>query len=103
MTRICSGCATTPQGWNDFVLARHKRTRFAQQALGHNSKACIMPARNTSTCPAAVPLCGTKAEVTVPSLDDWGKEWVKNSKRNVQPKLLPVNFRLTMVPTVQAN
>jgi hypothetical protein len=34
-----------------------------------------MPARNSPTCPAAVPLCGTKAEVTVQSLDDWEKEW----------------------------
>jgi hypothetical protein len=33
-----------------------------------------MPARNTPTCPAVVPLCGTKAEVTVPSLDDWEKQ-----------------------------
>jgi len=33
-----------------------------------------VPARNTPTCPAVVPLCGTKAEVTVPSLDDWEKE-----------------------------
>jgi hypothetical protein len=44
-----------------------------------------MPARNTPACPAAVPLCGTKAEVTVPSLDDWEKESeraenVKNGK-----------------------
>jgi len=34
-----------------------------------------MLARNTPTCPAAVPLCGMKAEVTVPSLDDWEKVW----------------------------
>jgi hypothetical protein len=27
------------------------------------------------TCPAVVPLCGTKAEVTVPSLDDWETDW----------------------------
>jgi len=32
------------------------------------------------------------AEVTVPSLDDWEKEWKKNSQRNMQPKLLPVDF-----------
>jgi hypothetical protein len=25
-------------------------------------------------------------------LDDWEKEWGKNSQRNVQPRLLPVDF-----------
>ena len=29
------------------------------------------------------------AEVTVPSLDDWEREWEKNA----QSKLLPVNFQ----------
>jgi hypothetical protein len=62
-----------------------------------------MPARNTPTCPAVVPLCGTKAEVTVPSLDDLEKEWGKNSQRNVQPKLMPVNFRLPFAASAQSN
>jgi hypothetical protein len=44
-----------------------------------------------------------KVEVTVPSLDDREKEWGKNSQRSVQTKLLPVDFRLPMVPTAQAN
>jgi hypothetical protein len=35
-----------------------------------------MPARNTPTCPA---VAMAKAEVTVPSLDDWEKEWDKNA------------------------
>jgi len=30
-------------------------------------------------------------------LDDWEKEWGKNSQRNVQPKLLPVVFRSPLV------
>jgi hypothetical protein len=34
------------------------------------------------------------AEVTVPSLDDWEKDWQENPQRNVQPKLLPVDFQL---------
>jgi hypothetical protein len=54
--------------------------RFAQQALGHNSKAVHHA-------------YSKHAEVTVPSLDDWEKEWGKNSPRNVQPTLLPVDFR----------
>jgi len=48
--------------------------------------------RNTRTCPAVVPHCGTKAEVIVPSLDDWEKEWGRNPQRSVQSKLLPVGF-----------
>jgi hypothetical protein len=62
-----------------------------------------MPVRNKPACPAVVSLCGTKVEVTVPSLDDWEKEWGENSQRNVQPKLLPVDFRSPMLSTAQAN
>jgi len=49
--------------------------------LGHNSK-------------AGHHACSKHAEVTVPPLDDWEKEWEKNPQRNAQPKLLPVDFRL---------
>jgi hypothetical protein len=56
--------------------------RVAQQALGHNSKAVHHA-------------CSKHAEVTVPSLDDWEKDWQDNPQRNVQPKLLPVDFRST--------
>jgi hypothetical protein len=34
------------------------------------------------------------SEVTVPSLDDWEKEWAKNPQRNAQLKLLPLDFLL---------
>lgn len=54
--------------------------RFAQQALGHNSKAVHHA-------------YSKHAEVTVPSLDDWEKAWQKNPQRLAQPKLLPVDFR----------
>jgi hypothetical protein len=77
--------------------------RFAQQALGQNFKACAMPARNTLTCRAVVPLCGTKAEVTVPSLDDWEKDLQENPQCSVQPKLLPVDFRSPLATVVQSN
>jgi hypothetical protein len=77
--------------------------RFTQQALGKIPRRCIMPARNMPTCPAVVPLCGTKVEVTVPSLDDWEKEWGINSQQNVQPKLLPVDFRSPLVAIAQSN
>ena len=64
--------------------------RLAQQGLGHNSK--------------AVPRAYAKhAEVTVPSLDDWEKEWEKNSQRNLRPKLLPINFRSPLAASAQSN
>jgi hypothetical protein len=43
------------------------------------------------------------AEVTVPSLDDWEKEWGGNSQRSVQPKLLPVDFRSPLAAIAQSN
>lgn len=55
--------------------------RFAQQALGHNSKAVHRA-------------YAKRAEVTVPSLADWEKDWGKDSRRNAQLKLLPVDFTL---------
>jgi len=76
--------------WAERALKCGYPERFAQQALGHNSKAVHHA-------------YSKHAEVTVPSLDDWEKEWVKNSQRSVQPKLLPVDFRLPMLPTAQAN
>jgi hypothetical protein len=39
------------------------------------------------------------AEVTVPSLTDWEKECEKNPQRNVQLKLLPVDFPLPFAVT----
>jgi len=81
-----------------------KITRARERpALGHNSKAVHHACSKHTDCPAAVPLCGTKAEVTVPSLDDWEKEWGKNSQRSVQPKLLPVDFRSPLAAIAQSN
>jgi hypothetical protein len=64
--------------------------RFAQQALGHNSKAVHRA-------------YAKHAEVTVPSLADWEREWRKNSQGKVQQKLLPVDFPEQLVPAAQAN
>jgi hypothetical protein len=36
------------------------------------------------------------AEVTMPSLDDWKKDWQENPQRNVQPKLLLVDSPPTL-------
>jgi site-specific recombinase XerD len=76
--------------WAERALKCGFPERFAQQALGHNSKAVH---RAYAKC----------AEVTVPSLNDWEKEWEKNSHRNAQPKLLPVDFRLPLVTSAQSN
>jgi hypothetical protein len=64
--------------------------RFAQQALGHNSKAVHRA-------------YAKHAEVTVPSLADWEKNWQENSQWSVQPKSVPVDFRLPMGWVAQAN
>lgn len=63
--------------WAERALKCGYPERFAQQALGHNSKAVHHA-------------YSKHAEVTVPSLDDWEKDW---SKRSVQPKLVAVNFQ----------
>ena len=64
--------------------------RFAQQALGHNSKAVHRA-------------YAKHAEVTVPALADWEKDWQENPQRSGQRKVLPMDFRLAMVPSAQVN
>jgi integrase len=73
--------------WAERALKCGYPERFAQQALGHNSKAVHHA-------------YSKHAEVTVPSLDDWEKNWQENPQRNGQPKLLPVDFRSPLVPLV---
>ena len=43
------------------------------------------------------------AEVTVPSLDDWEKDWLEKPKRRVQSKLLPTDFRSQSATITQSN
>jgi site-specific recombinase XerD len=71
--------------WAERALKCGYPERFAQQALGHNSKAVHHA-------------YSKRAEVTIPSLDDWEKEWAKNTPRTEPPKLVPVDFR----PPLQA-
>ena len=76
--------------WAERALKCGYPERFAQQALGHNSK--------------AVHYAYSKhAEVTVPSLDDWEKEWGKSERRLVPAKLVPLDFRSTSTAISQAN
>jgi Zn/Cd-binding protein ZinT len=64
--------------------------QFAQRALGHNSKAVHRA-------------YAKHAEVTVPALADWEKDWQENPQRSVQPKLLTTDFRLSAVSLPQVN
>jgi hypothetical protein len=44
------------------------------------------------------------AEVTVPSLADWEKDWRENPQRTtVQPKLRPLEFRSPLAANAQSN
>jgi len=76
--------------WAERALKCGFPERFAQQALGHNSKAVQRA-------------YAKHAEVTVPSLDDWEKEWEKNSQRSVQQKLIPMDFRLPLAAVGRSN
>ncbi len=67
--------------WAERALKCGYPERFAQQALGHNSKA-IHHAYSKN------------AEVTVPSLDDWEKQWKENPQGMQKPKVVPVDFQL---------
>jgi hypothetical protein len=74
--------------------------RFAQQALGHNSKAVHRA-------------YAKHAEVTVPSLDDWEKEREARPKARMEngglktegglQKLVAVDFRGPVVAVAEAN
>jgi len=65
--------------WAERALKCGFPERFAQQALAHNSKAVHRA-------------YAKHAEVTVPSLADWEKDWEENPQRSGQPKLLPADF-----------
>jgi len=76
--------------WAERALKCGFPERFAQQALGHNSKAVHRA-------------YAKHAEVTVPSLDDWEKDWQENPQRSIQPKLLPGDFRSQSATITQSN
>ena len=63
--------------WAERALKCGYPERFAQQALGHNSKAVHHA-------------YSKHAEVTVPSLDDWEKEWQQNRQGIKKPQLMAV-------------
>jgi hypothetical protein len=66
--------------WAERALKCGYPERFAQQALGHNSKAVHHAySRN--------------AEVTVLSLDDWEKQWRRNPQKIAKPAVVQVDFK----------
>src|SRR5216683_3742248 len=66
--------------WAERALKCGYPERFAQQALGHNSKAVHYA-------------YSKRAEVTVPSLEDWEKEWKNNPQASPAAKVLAVDFQ----------
>jgi integrase len=76
--------------WAERALKCGFPERFAQQALGHNSKAVHRA-------------YAKHAEVTVPSLDDWEKDRQEKPQRSLQPKLLAMDSRPPLVAIVQSN
>lgn len=73
--------------WAERALKCGYPERFAQQALGHNSKAVHHA-------------YAKRAEVVVPSLDDWEKQWKENPQKVSQPAVVQVDFS---PPAAQAN
>ena len=76
--------------WAERALKCGYPERFAQQALGHNSKAVHHA-------------YSKHAEVTVPSLDDWEKEWKDHLQHATTSMLLPVSYRSSFQVSSQAN
>ena len=76
--------------WAERALKCGFPERFAQQALGHNSKAVHRA-------------YAKHAEVTVPSLSDWEKDWQEKPERGGQRQVMTVVFPSPMAGTIQAN
>jgi integrase len=76
--------------WAERALKCGFPERFAQKALGHNSKAVHRA-------------YAKHADVTVPSQADWEKDWQEKPQRSVLPKLLPVDFRSPPSGITQSN
>jgi hypothetical protein len=68
----------------------HYPERFAQQALGYNSKAVHHA-------------YSKHAEVTVPSLDDWEKQWKKNPQGIMKPAVVQMDFQAAQVGDAAEN
>jgi integrase len=66
--------------WAERALKCGYPERFAQQALGHNSKAMHYA-------------YSKRAEFTLPSMEEWEKQWKKNEQVMQPVTVVPVNFQ----------
>jgi len=66
--------------WAERALKCGYPERFAQQALGHNSKEVHHA-------------YSKRAEVTVPSLEEWERQWKNNPQARPAPKIVAVDFQ----------
>jgi len=105
--------------WFDPGIFREQKTRCQQQATPAGRNAGFQPAFGptranppapTHSCTPFIksrqtvqPLKESRDHLKKPSLDDWEKEWGKNSQRRAQPNLLPVDFRSPLVAIAQSN
>ena len=77
------------EAWAERALKCGYPERFAQKALGHNSRAVHHA-------------YSKHAEVPVPSLDDWEKQWKKNPQGMEIPKVVAVISKTSkVVPTAK--
>jgi integrase len=76
--------------WAERALKCGFPERFAQQALGHNSKAVHHA-------------YSKHAEVTVPSLAEWEKDWRQNPKSTVRSNLSVVDFKPPFTSVANSN
>jgi integrase len=90
----CDGLGISGVSLHSYRYAWAKRAlkcefpdRFAQEALGHNSKALHRA-------------YAKHAEVTVPSLADWETDWQKSLQHNPQSKMQSMGFRAPLIGTV---
>jgi hypothetical protein len=95
--RRCVGVRISGVSLHCYGYARVERAlkcrfpeRFAQQTLGRNSKAMHRA-------------YAKHAEVTVPSLADWKKDWKENPQRNAKTKILPMDFRSMPMAITRSN
>jgi integrase len=66
--------------WAERALKCGYPERFAQQALGHNSKAVHHA-------------YAKHAEVTVPSLDEWEQDWKRDKRNSRRTKVVSLDFQ----------
>ncbi len=81
---VQSAISAALDSWSRSRLGRDEdksREQFSRQTLGHHSKVVHHAYPN-------------HAEVTVPSLDDWEKQWKENPQKIAKPAVVQVDFKV---------